>query len=118
MLASSCSSIRQEKAVARIMVVDEHGLPVQGAFVSPEIAEHSNPDMRKLTDEETAARTSDLQGLVYADLELYYWDSDGCYHLVVRRGGYKQVVMSVSKELFPPLLRITLEANSRAPGHP
>jgi len=53
---------------------------------------------------------SDAQGLVHADLDQYLWESDGCYHFRVRRGGYKNIEMSVSRDLFPQVLKISLEA--------
>jgi len=121
-LMSACSSMREEKPVARIIVVNEQGLPLQGAVIMPETEEHHSAEVRKLTVEEVQARTSDAQGLVYADLELYFWDSDGCYHVRVHRSGFRDETMAVSKDLFPPLLRITMEANAKnpdgAPGRP
>jgi hypothetical protein len=109
-LAPGCSSMHAEKPPGRILLVDGRGMPVQGGVVLPDDAEANAKTSRQLqNDAEDLGWISDTQGLVHADLDQYLWDSDGCYHFRVRRGGYKDVEMSVSKDLFPPVLKIPLE---------
>jgi hypothetical protein len=41
------------------------------------------------------------------------WPSDDCYHFRVHRSGYEDSTISVSKDLFPPMLKVELtEKNS------
>jgi hypothetical protein len=121
-LASACTTTPGEKAVGRIMLVNGLGDPIQGAIVVPEEQENPGAMRQSLSDEDRQARVSDAQGLIRADLEQYFSESDGCYHFRIHRGGFEDVTMTVSKDLFPPLLRIKLEANpqkaERSPDPP
>ena len=109
-LAPACSSMHADKPPGRILLVDGRGAPVQGAIVLPDDAETNSKTSRQLqNDAGDLGWISDAQGIVQADLDQYLWDSDGCYHFHVRRGGYKDVEMSVSKDLFPQVLKISLE---------
>jgi len=109
-LISACSSAPGEEAAGRIMLVDGLGAPVQGAVVLPEEEELSGNVPRVWSRADNLDRTSDSRGIVRADLQQYFWDSDSCYHFRIQRTGFEDVTMSVSKELFPPVLRINLEA--------
>jgi hypothetical protein len=112
-LASACASAPGAKAGGRILVVDGLGVPVQGAVVLPEEGDLKPTRQINWTSEDIAARVSDSQGIVRADLEQYYWDSDGCYHFRVLRVGFEDFAMTVSKELFPPVLKVTLEGDAQ-----
>ena len=115
-LIAACASTRGAKAPARIMLVDESGSPVQGAVVLPEDSGYPGARREHLSEAEEQARISDPQGLVYAELDQYCWDSDSCYHFRIRRANYEDATMTVSKDLFPPVLRISLDANIQKPG--
>jgi hypothetical protein len=116
LLASACTSTSGEQEAGRIMIVNGLGSPVQGAVIMPDEEDSRGAVPRRLADEDRQARTSDAQGIIHADLEQYFWDSDGCYHFRIRRGGFEDVTMTVSRDLFPPLLRIRLEASPPKAG--
>lgn len=97
------------------MIVDGHGAPVQGATVLPDDSDNRGTSREILSDEDIQARISDAQGIVHADLDQYFWDLDGCYHFRVHRSGFEDLTMSVSKDLYPSLLRINLEAKPLGP---
>jgi hypothetical protein len=113
-LVSGCSSVLGEKEIGRVMLVDGRGAPVQGALVIPE---YENPQSvpQDYSKKELEDRTSNAQGMVVVGLDEYYWDTDHCYHFRVRRYGFEDVAMAVSRDLFPAVLKIELEALPRAP---
>lgn len=123
-LIAACASGPDKARVAHIMVVDARGAPIPGALVMPELEDDRRADPRKPTSEDLAERTSDAQGIIHADMRLYYWGSDDCFHFVVTREGYEDATFSVSRELFPPMLKIRMEAVENegkpkpAPGTP
>src|ERR1039458_6130413 len=108
-LATACTSTDTAKAVGRIMLVNGLGNPIPGAIVVPEEQENPRAMARRVSDEDKQAWISDEQGIVHADLEQCFSESDGCYHFRIHRGGFEDVTMAVSRDLFPPLLRINLE---------
>src|ERR1019366_9932365 len=97
-LISACVSTRGAKAAARIMLVDGSGAPIQGAVVLPEDPEYPGARRGNLSDAEEQARISDSQGLVHAELDQYFWDSDSCYHFRIHRAGFEDATMTVSKD--------------------
>src|ERR1035438_3283762 len=105
-LVCACSSATKDNAGGRILVVDAHGAPLPGAFLTL-LPETENPSGRPqaYTTEELKAQTSDAQGMFRVDLEDCLWDSDHNYHFRIRRQGYEDETMSVSTDLFPPVLR-------------
>jgi hypothetical protein len=107
LFVSSCTS--PNSIQDRVMVVESHGLPVQGAVLVPtfEDAKDAPP---VLDPYEIRARSSDAHGVFHVDLDDCYWASDGCYHFHISKGGYDDVDMSVSKDLFPPMLKVDLKA--------
>jgi len=111
--AAGCASAPAVKTTGRILIVDEAGAPVQGALVLPEDEEGRGARHVVWTRNEIADRVSDSQGLVQADLDQYYWESDDCYHLRVATTGFEDVAMTVSKDLFPAVLKISLEATQK-----
>ena len=116
LMVSACASTHDEKAAARIIVVDQSGAPIQGAVVLPDDQELPGSHREYISEAEKQARISDPQGLVYAELDQYFWDSDSCYHFRVRRASYEDATMTVSKDLFPALLRISMDAKPQTPG--
>ena len=123
MLASACASTGGAKPEGRIMIVGALGVPVQGAIVVPDSSDDMTGDQgagRRLPSQgEIDARTSDAQGIIHADLDQYLWDSDGCYHFRIRRFGFEDVTMAVSRDLFPQMLTINLGAKTQTQGpHP
>jgi hypothetical protein len=112
-LASACASAPSANPHGRIMLVDGLGAPVQGAVVLPEEGDLKTTRQTNWSKDEIAARVSDSQGMVRADLEQYYWDSDGCYHFRVLRTGFEDFAMTVSKDLFPSVLKVNLEPESQ-----
>jgi hypothetical protein len=118
-LAPACSSTPGAAEGGRMAVVDSLGAPVQGAFLYA-MPEDENPPARpeKYTSAERKARTSDAQGMLRAELDDFLWESDHCYHFRVRRSGFEDVTMSVSRDLFPPVLRIEMKRLAQATGSP
>ena len=114
-LASACSTTDEAKPEGRIMVVDARGAPIQGALLMPE-EEFQDVDRTRLTKEERDARLSDAQGSIHAELDDFFWQGDGCYHFRIHREGFEDVDMAVSRDLYPPVLRIELKAKPRAPN--
>jgi hypothetical protein len=112
-LASACASEPSANPGGRIQLVDGLGVPVQGAVVSPEEGDFKMTRQTNWSKDEIAARVSDSQGMVRADLEQYYWESDGCYHFRVLRTGFEDFAMTVSKDLFPPVLKVNLESDAQ-----
>lgn len=110
-LLSSCSLVTPPKVNPRIVVVDHFGNPVAGAAVLPE-NEDSKDTRENLTEYEIANRTSNAAGMIHASFDDYFWDSDSCYHFRVRRAGFEDLEIAVSKELLPPVLKIELRERS------
>jgi hypothetical protein len=108
MAACACSFLSSGKPVGRVMIVDGRGAPLVGATLLPDLEAPPNTPWH-YTSTELAAHTSDEQGMILADLAEYFWDSDGCYHFLVHRPGYENVTMTVSRDLFPPVLKIEMK---------
>jgi hypothetical protein len=108
-LLSACNSA-PEGAGGTIVVVDGSGAPIKGAILIPE-DEGPSGATPKYVQEEINARASDAKGVLPADLETCLWD-DGCYHFRIHKAGYEDAAMVVSRELFPPELRIVLKPPS------
>jgi hypothetical protein len=106
---SACGSISKPGLDTRVIVVDRFGTPVQGALVRPEPEDTQEATLlQNETKPEILARVSNAQGMIRADLEDYYWDSDKCYHFHVHRPGFEDFDVAVSKDLMPPVYRIEL----------
>ena len=110
LLVSACASGPGQARVGRIMVVDALGVPLPGALVQPEQEDERYADPRKPDRDELNDRTSDAKGVVYADMKYYYWATDDCFHFNVTKAGYEDATFSVSRELFPAVLKIRREA--------
>ncbi len=110
-LAPGCASGREKAPEpARIVAVTPSGAPIQGAILLPEVENERNaPPL--LSPEDIRERTSDARGQFHVDLESYFWSSDGCFHFRVIGGGFETVTMAVSRDLFPPVLRIEMKRN-------
>jgi hypothetical protein len=108
-LACACTSATGDAAGGRIMVVDARGAPLPGAFLVL-IPEIDGPSSRHqaYTSSELKAQTADAQGMIHADLDDCLWESDHTYHFRVHLAGYEDATMSVSTELFPPVLRVEM----------
>jgi hypothetical protein len=108
-LACACSSTTGDAAGGRIRVVDSRGNPLPGAFLVliPEVDSASSRP-QAFTSAELKAQTADAQGMIRADLDDCLWDSDHNYHFRVHLAGYEDETMSVSKDLFPPLLTVEM----------
>ena len=114
LLLAACSSSTDKEEAPALIVIDARGLPIKGALVMPEPVGRESADPTRLSHDEMLLRTSDAQGIVRADLEIYYWPNDGCFHFVATRPGYETATISVSKDLFPTPLKIKLDAVSDA----
>jgi hypothetical protein len=115
-LAAACSSTSGEDPRSRMMVVDTLGVPVQGAFLIL-VPENENPSARPATytKAELKAQTSDAQGMIRADLDDCLWESDHSYHFRIRARGFEDLEMTVSRDLFPPLLRVEMRRLGQEP---
>ncbi len=100
------------------MLVDELGAPIPGAIVVPEEEDEGHPVPRFLATAESAGQTSDAQGMFHVGLDDFLWNDDGCYHFRVHKIGFGDVTMTVSKDLFPQVLRITLKSTPTDARHP
>lgn len=117
LLGGSCTSASAGNTAGRVIVVDGRGAPVQGALLVLVSEDENAPaSPMGLTAEELRERTSDLQGVIKASLDESLWESDGCYHFRVRKAGYEDVTLSVSKDLFPEVLRVELKPREQAPA--
>jgi hypothetical protein len=114
-LLSACNSKSGANANGRVMVVGTNGVPIQGAILVPE-EENPPTATQRYSDAELRERASNAKGIISVELDDCLWDSDGCYHFRIRRNGFEDVAMTVSKELFPPVLRIELKVKSPTPN--
>jgi len=110
LLLSACNSTPDGGARGAIVVVDGSGAPIKGAVLIPE-DEGPTAATPRYVQAEIDARTSDAKGVLPADLDMCLWD-DGCYHFRIHKGGYEDAAMVVSRDLFPPVLRIVLKPPS------
>lgn len=117
LLACACNSDSGSATGGRVTVVDARGAPLAGAFLVL-VPEDDNGSTRPVsyTSWELRDQTSDAQGVFRASLDDCLWESDGCFHFRVRKDGYEEVAMSVSKDLFPPVLRVELKPREQAPA--
>jgi hypothetical protein len=99
----------------QILVVDAAGAPLPGAVVLPD-AEYPSAEPPRYTDSELKDHATNSEGLVLVYLDDFYWNSDSCYHFRVRRGGYEDEEMTVSRDLFPAVLKIDMRP--RLPAAP
>ena len=100
----------------RVVVVDHSGTPVEGALVQP--VPQDVADANQIASQakfEAENWTTNAQGMIHADLEGFYWDSDSCYHFHVHRVGYEDFDIAISKELMPAVYRIELKDRAPAP---
>lgn len=105
-LGSGCGSVSTSDSNAHILVVDASGAPLKGAVIFPDYEYSSS--QRQYTKEDVEAFSTNAQGMVDMSLDDFLWDKDECYHFRVQRVGYETDTMSVSKDLLPPLLKVTL----------
>ena len=95
-------------------MVDASGVPLQGAVIYPE--SEYGATQQKYSDYELRERSSSAQGVILIDLEDYFWESDGCYHFRFHKSGYEDETMSVSRDLFPAVLRVDMRPRAPAPA--
>jgi hypothetical protein len=112
-LVAGCGSVSEGNPGGRVMIVDRLGNPVQDALVLPE--SEDGAALPRDTMRETKDRTSNAQGMVRADLDDYLWSSDACYHFRIHRAGFEDAELTVSRDLFPAVLKIEMRATAR-PG--
>lgn len=116
-LLSACSSVPTAKGPGVVVIVDRHGTPLQNGVLIPD--EENPPAVPHVYDKyELAERASDANGMFHIDLDECYWGSDNCYHFRINRTGYNEFTMTVSKDLFPPVLKITMveKGSEQAPA--
>jgi len=112
-LAPGCGSVPAADVNGHILVVDTGGAPLKGAVIFPDYEYSSS--QRQYSKEDVQAFSTNAQGMVDMSLDDFLWDRDGCYHFRVQRAGYETSTMSVSRDLLPPLLRVTMAPVS-SPG--
>ncbi len=119
LLVSACGSASVGDVRGQILIVDSLGAPIRGALVLPD-PEFPPAEAPRYTESEIKERSTDAQGMVLVYLDDFYWNSDGCYHIRVRRNGYEEEAMTVSRDLFPSVLKIDMRprvpATFPAPG--
>jgi hypothetical protein len=117
---SSCMSMSGTDSLARILVVDPSGAPLAGAVLYPDY-EYSSSPQRDYSRADLESHSSGPQGVISIDLEPYLWDADGCYHFRIRRAGYDDETVSISKDLFTGRLRVDMKPRTpdgKAPAAP
>jgi hypothetical protein len=106
-LVAGCKTTLTDDQVGRVMAVDRHGTPLQNAVLTPD--PENAPVVPYVYDsEEIKERASDAKGVFHIDMDDCIWGSDGCYHFRVHRAGFEDSTMVVSKDLFPPMLRVEM----------
>jgi hypothetical protein len=106
-LLSACDSLEIPKDPGLVQIVDRHGTPLKNGVLIPDYEVPQG--MPHVYDSyELQERASDANGLFHVSLDECLWNSDGCYHFHINRTGYDPFTMTVSKDLFPPVLRITM----------
>ena len=112
-LGAGCGSVSSAELNGHILVVDTSGAPLRGAVIFPDYEYSSS--QRQYSREDVEAFSTNAQGTIDINLDDFLWDTDGCYHFRVQRAGYETDTMSVSKDLLPPLLKVTMSPVS-SPG--
>jgi hypothetical protein len=111
-LAPGCGTWSQTEPNAPVLVVDGSGAPVQGAVIYPDYEYSSG--QHQYTKAEVEAMSSDANGRMHVDLDDFLWHRDGCYHFIIKRAGYEDATLSLSKDLAPPVIRVVLVPRSTA----
>jgi hypothetical protein len=106
-LLSACGSFGTPSGPGVVVIVDRHGTPLQNGVLIPD-PEGAQEVPHAYDKYELQQRASDVNGVFHVDLDDCYWTSDNCYHLKIYRTGYDNISMTVSKDLFPPVLKITM----------
>ncbi len=114
LLVSACGSLSSGELRGQILVVDAQGAPLNAALVVPD-PEFPPAEAPRFSDSEIKERSTDAQGMVSVYLDDFFWNSDGCYHIRVRRVGYEDETLAVSRDLFPAVLKIDMRPKSPAP---
>lgn len=119
-LICACKTAPTADELGRVMVVDSRGAPLQNAVLLPDF-EHPPSVPHAYDDAELRDRASDARGVFHIDMDECIWGSDDCYHFHIHLAGYEDSAMVVSKDLFPPMLRIVLQPRTAdtvpLPGH-
>lgn len=116
----SCRSTGSADSLAHILVVDPSGAPIAGAVLYPDYEYNTSPQ-RDYSRADLAAYTSGPSGIISLDLGGYLWDADGCYHFLIRKAGYDDETVAISKELFSGRLRVDMKLRTqdvRGPSGP
>jgi hypothetical protein len=106
-LVASCKSVPTPDEIGRVKAVNRHGDPIPLAVLTPDF---ENPPVvpHVYDDDELKQRASDANGVFHIDMDDCLWASDQNYHFRIHRAGYEDSVISVSKDLFPPMLKVEL----------
>jgi hypothetical protein len=107
LLVSACGSMSSNDVRGQILVVDARGAPIRNAVVLPD-PEFPPAEPTKYSQSELQEHATNAQGLVLVFLDDFYWKADGCYHFRVHQALYEDETMSVSRDLFPAVLKIDL----------
>jgi hypothetical protein len=116
-LVASCKTAPTPDELGRVKVVNRHGVPIQYAVLTPDF--ESPPVVPHVYDDaELKERSSDAEGVFHVDMDDCIWTSDENYHFRIHRAGYEDSTISVSKDLFPPMLKVELRelgSDNKAP---
>jgi hypothetical protein len=116
-LVASCKTAPTPDELGRVRVVNRHGEPIPNAVLTPD--PESPPAVPHIYDtDELRERASDGNGVFHIDMDDCIWSSDQNYHFRIHRIGYEDSTITVSKDLFPPMLKVELrELGSDNPTH-
>lgn len=114
-LCAGCATGSAPQSVGHILVVDVHGVAVQGAML---IADRDEDDPSAASGESRreTALMSDSDGLIAVHLQDLLWESDGCYHFHIQRRGFEEADMTVAPQLATSTLRVVLQRKTPGSG--
>jgi hypothetical protein len=110
-LLCACSTAPTPDELGRVMIVDARGVPLQNGVLTPDL-EHPPVVSHVYDDDELKDRASDAHGVFHIDMDDCIWESDECYHFRIHLAGYDDAAMVVSRDLFPPMLKVVMQAKT------
>jgi hypothetical protein len=112
-LCTGCATGSTPQSVGHILVVDAHGVAVQGALLMAD-RDEDDPSVAPADGRREEALMSDSDGLIAVRWEDLRWESDGCYHFHIQRRGFEEADMTVAPQSPTATIRVVLQR--KAPG--
>jgi hypothetical protein len=114
-LCAGCATGSAPPSVGHILVVDAHGVAVQGALL---IADHDEDEPNAASAERRpeAALMSDFDGMIAVHWDDLLWESDGCYHFHIQRRGFEDTDMTLAPQSPTATVRVVLQRKTPGSG--